>query len=193
MNAPVEFLVCSSCQFENHPYCRFCLSCGLSLEDTRAIARPEASQLSELDPTQEAAPPTPGVQALVRRLAEDLGHRVEESGNGWRIRIELPGDRGQTVFVCFSGTDQDGDNVISFLSLAAPANPAVAHQLLRLNDSFHYGRVAALEVQGKQVYGVVARQLASTADEAEIQKMLQEVARRADSLEERLRGGADDY
>lgn len=193
MEDTIQFLACQHCQFENHSFSRFCLACGLPLEGAAALVRSPGAGLEGLDPTLGAAPPTRKVQDFVRGIAEGLGLEVSPAGNGWKIGVALPGNRSQRVFVHFSGVDAEGDEVISFVSLAAPANPVHAFPLLRLNETFHYCRVAVLEVQGQQVYGVMAKQLAATADDAEVQKMLLEVARQADALEDRLTGGADHY
>lgn len=184
-----EILRCPGCEFENHPSCRFCIGCGAGLEEVAPdVVEPES--VAELEPEGEAPA---DARELLKTIVDGAGFEAEESKSGYKVRVPLDGGRSQKVHVMFSGKDDDGEDVVSFLSLAAPATSSHAMAMLRLNARFTYAKVAVVTIGGKEVYGVLGNQLASTADEAEVKKILLDVARRADALEEKLMAGKDSF
>lgn len=183
---------CPGCGFENHPSCRFCIGCGAGIEAVE-VSVLDPDPMPEGDPEGAGAAPREEVRALVARLVEGSGFPAEGSDRGWKVTVPVPGDRTQTVHVLYGGQDEDGDEVVRFLTVCAPYDARHAGALLELNASLPHCAVAVVKVKGRDAYGVVAHQLAATADEAEITKRLVQVATRGDSIEAKLRGGKDSF
>lgn len=176
--------VCGACKFENTSGTRFCIQCGMTLQ-------PAGANGDELAPNPNPEIAQAETEALLKRVAHEAGIECRETGAGYRVTISLGGDRKQRVHVTFNGRDEDGHDIISFLSVCGEFDPKHAENLLRVNNKMLFGAFAIRTIKGKDYYVVTANQLAHTADLDEIKKTLFEVARRADGVEERIGGGKD--
>ena len=127
-----ELLICPHCQYENIVLtCGFCLQCG---EDVSA---------APLIPQLRAEASTPGCSAagfedttlsqLITQAAAKLKASHTEIDRGWRLTIRVGGGRKQTVHVLRGGEDE-GLELVAFLSLCGPARPDLAMKLLEWNS-----------------------------------------------------------
>lgn len=175
--------ICPACKFENAAATRFCIQCGLSVE-------PDATA-ADLTPNPSPEVMRAETEALLKRVAHESGEKCETTQAGIRVTVSLGGDRRQRVHVTFNGRDDDGHDIISFLSICGEYDAKHTEKLMRMNAKMPYGAFAVRTIKGKEYFVVTANQIASTADIAEVRKLLFEVARRADGIEEKLSGGKD--
>jgi len=182
-----ETVKCSNCGFENHSSCRFCIQCGKGLKGAAA----PSPKSPEPEPHESPEVPKPGTEDLLKRVAKESGYEHEPRRDGWKVLVPLGQDRRQKVYVMFNGHDDDGEDIVSFLSICGEATDRHAMTLLRFNSRIPYGAFAVKTIQGKEYFVATANQLASTADPQEIGKLLFEVARRADAIERQIGGGQD--
>ena len=177
--------VCNACKFENTAGTRFCIQCGLTL----APAAGDAAD--ELAPNPNPEMMQAETEALLKRVVHESGLDCKETVSGFRVTVSLGGDRKQRVHVTFNGRDDDGHDIISFISICGEYDSKHTEGLMRANAKMLYGAFAVRTIKGKDYFVVTANQLAETADLQEIRKILFEVARRADGVEERIGGGGD--
>lgn len=184
---PAATTNCPSCDFENHSTSRFCIGCGTKLPASE-VAEPQ----SPGGPAVPVASPEPqgeSTKRLLQRIAEESGFASQERQGGLTLQVPLPGDRKQTVHVLFDGKDDDGHEVLTFLSVCGKADAAYDRVLLESNNRITYCAFAVRKIQGKTYFVVTASQLVATADLQELRKVIDAVARRADRLEATLGGG----
>ncbi len=181
--------MCSGCYFDNHPGTRFCVKCGRSL--TKPSGAQPIGASDDPEPHESPEVPLQATEDLLKRVVRESGYESRKTKAGYRVVVPLGEQRKQKVHVLFSGHDDDGHDIISFISICAPASDRHASALLRLNNKLTYGAFAAKTIQGKEYFVVTANQLAVTADAQEIRKQLFEVAKRADAVENLLTRGKD--
>ncbi len=176
--------VCNACKFENTSGTKFCIQCGLALAA-------DAQGGDELAPNPNPEVMQAETEALLKRVAHESGFDHKETAAGHRITVSLGGDRKQRVHVTFNGHDDEGHDIISFLSICGEFDAKHVESLMRANAKLLYGAFAVRTIKGKDYFVMTSNQLAETADLQEIRKILFEVARRADGVEERISGGKD--
>lgn len=175
--------LCPACKFENAAATRFCIQCGMSMAG-------DAAEIADLTPNPRPELMQAETAALLKRVAHESGYKCVDTKAGIRVTIPI-GERKQRVHVTFNGQDEEGHDIISFISVCGEYNANHNQRLLHLNDRMTFGAFAIKTIKGKEYFVVCANQLAETADLAEIRKMLFEVARHADRIEHRLSGGKD--
>ncbi len=184
--------ICPSCGFANATREFNCGRCDVLLVCAPSrISRSGRSK--ELEPDGSGKTARSGTKALLKRVVAEAGLEYKKTKTGYRVVVPLAGERQQKVHVLFNGHDDDGQDVVSFLSICAPADDRRAMTLLRFNCKLAYAAFAVMPIGGEDHFVVTANQLAATADSEEIRKQLFEVAKRADAVEERLSGGEDTY
>ena len=176
-------VVCPACKFENAAATRFCIQCGMSMAA-------DATEAADLTPNPRPELMQAETAALLRRVAHESGYKCTDTKAGIRVTIPI-GERKQRVHVAFNGQDDEGHDIISFISVCGEYDAKHNQRLLHLNGRMTYGAFAINTIKGKEYFVVCASQLAETADLAEIRKILFEMARCADRIEERLSGGKD--
>ncbi len=184
--------ICPTCKYENGPTAPFCEQCGrmiVLLEREAAIFK----KPHDPEPDKSPAKPRPDTDTTLRNVVTGLGYEHRKTAAGYRVIVPLPDGRRQTVHVLFNGRDDEGHDIISFLSFCGPAMSRHAMDFLRLNSKLKYCAFAIRSVEGTEHVVVTANQLASTADSDEIRKMLFEVAKRADAVEKKLTPGRDTF
>ncbi|MCH2211809.1 MAG: serine/threonine protein kinase [Fuerstiella sp.] len=115
-------------------------------------------------------------------IAECLqrGHRFE-------IRIQLPGGRGQSVFL--ENSDHPaGHRLLLIYSVCCPAEAEFYEQALRLNAKVLHGGLAIREVEGLPYFVMVDTYPRATVDGEEIRRSVVEVGLQADRIERLLTG-----
>ena len=182
-----EIRKCANCGFENHSSCRFCIQCGRDLA-AKAI-RNEAE--TEPEPNENPELPQNKTLELMQRIAAESGFENEKIAAGWKIKMPMGENRMQMVYVTFNGHDDDGNDLISFISICGEASQVHAMDLLRFNNSLAYGAYAAKTFQGKEYFVLRATQLAATADDEELRNLLTYVGAYADDTERQLYSGGD--
>ncbi len=124
---------------------------------------------------------------LVRRVAQANGWGIEMLSNDlWRITVPLGPLRKQQVRVQFDRRDEQGNPMIRFSSLCAPASEEQAMTFLRYNSQLLYGAFAIEPTEAGEMVGVQANQLAATADPLEVTRTLSAIAWQADQIEQKL-------
>lgn len=185
---PDDIRKCPSCDFENHSSSQFCIQCG---QDLTAEAEEAEEEQTEPEPHERPEMPQDETERMLQRIVEESDFEHEKTRAGWKVAVTMGEDRTQKVYVMFNGKDNDGNDIISFLSVCGRARRDAAMQLLRLNSREPYGAFAVKTIQGKEYFVMVANQLAQTADLKEVQTLLTRVAVRADDIERELSGGKD--
>ncbi|MCB9852350.1 MAG: hypothetical protein H6819_04580 [Phycisphaerales bacterium] len=176
--------LCPACKFENAAATRFCIRCGMSMAD-------DAAEAADLTPNPRPELMRAETAALLRRVAHESGYACVDTKAGIRVTIPIGVERKQRVHVTFSGQDDEGHDMISFITVCGEYDAKHNQRLLHLNDRMMFGAFAIKTIKGKEYFVVCANQLAETADIAEIRKILFGVARSADRIEDRLSGGKD--
>lgn len=179
---------CPACGAESHVTCRFCIHCGKSLP--AGTAAPKRKSTKNVTPPKPTDVPQASTADFLRQVASQAGfEEVKSTSNGLSVRLPTEGDRTQQVHVFFDGKDDQGQDVITFLSICAPVDDRAAMTLLRANSGIFYGSYAVRKIKGQEYFVVTSSQLAPTADSAEIKSIIRSVALRADRLEKKLSGG----
>ena len=177
---------CPSCGLENSPGLPFCQNCGDTLVPFAENGFADGSgSFLELAET--------GTLSVLENIAVRRGYTATAIDDGWLITVPLPDNRHQSVRVVFHGHDDQGRDLIGFLSVCGPWNPKAAERLLRLNARLHYGACALRDIDGQPMVVMCANQLADAADPEELEAVMDEVARWADKVEAALTGGGDTY
>ncbi|MBU0716753.1 MAG: hypothetical protein KJ749_00760 [Planctomycetes bacterium] len=184
--------ICPSCGFANPTQAFNCAQCDILLVCTPSVV--SGSKCSG-DPEPDGSGKTPqaSTKALLKRVVTQAGLEYKKTKTGYRVVVPLGGKRRQKVHVLFNGHDDEGQDVVSFLSICAPADDRRAMTLLRFNSKLAYAAFAVMPIDGEDHFVVTANQLAATADPEEIRKQLFEVAKRADAVEQKLSGGKDTF
>jgi hypothetical protein len=184
--------ICPSCGFANPTRAFNCGRCDILLVCSPSRVS-SSKRPSEPEPDASGKTPQASTKALLKRVVTEAGLEYNKTKTGYRVVVPLGGKRQQKVHVLFNGHDDEGQDVVSFLSICAPADDRRAMTLLRFNSKLAYAAFAVMPIGGEDHFVVTANQLASTADPDEIRKQLFEVAKRADAVEQKLSGGKDIY
>jgi hypothetical protein len=145
------------------------------------------------EPDENSESPRAETEKLLERVVSGAGFEHRRTRAGHVVVVPLADDRRQKVHVLFAGRDDEGHDVVSFLSICGPADDRRAMTLLRFNSKLTYAAFAVRSIKGEDYFVVTANQLAATADAEEIRKTLSEVAKRADAVEKKLSSGKDVY
>ncbi len=184
--------ICPSCGFSNPTRAFNCGRCDVLLVCSPSkVSR--FNRATELGPDGSGKTPRPDTKALLHRVVTEAGLEYKATKTGYRVVVPLGDQRQQKVHVLFNGHDDDGQDVVSFVSICAPVDERRAMTLLRFNSKLAYAAFAIMPIGGEDHFVVTANQLASTADPEELHKQLFEVAKRADAVENRLSGGEDTH
>ncbi len=188
--------VCPECGFANPPQKFNCGQCDVLLVCTPTRVSP-STRSTDLEPDGSSKTPQASTKELLKRVATQAGLEYKTTKNGYRVIVPLSDEREQKVHILFNGHDDEGQDIVSYVSICAqvskPSDDRRAMALLRLNSKLTYAAFAVMSIGGEDHFVVTANQLASTADPDEIRKQLYEVAKSADAVEERLSGGEDTY
>ncbi len=109
------------------------------------------------------------------------------SDNRYRLKLQLPDGRRQTVFVEPSDHSAD-ERLLLIYSTCCPADATFFEAALRLNSVIPHGGLALREIDGREMFVMVDTYPRSTVDVEEIRRSILEVASRADAVEQRLTG-----
>jgi hypothetical protein len=153
------------------------------------VAQGQAQE--EPEPPERPEMPAEGTEEILRKIVEESNYEHSKARAGWKVSIPMGEERAQKVYVMFNGQDDEGNDIISFLSVCGKADEKRAMQLLRFNSRQPYGAFAVKTIQGTEYFVMVANQLAATADPEEVQALLTRVAARADDIERQLGSGGD--
>ncbi len=183
-------VTCASCGQPNSPGIALCMNCGETLD---AAARDAAFRESDNGEADGIPPARPLAEDQLRDIAATLGYTCKSTASGLAINAKLEDGRRQTVHVFMNGRDTAGRDLIGFVSLCGSAEETQALRLLKLNARLPFGSIVWRDIAGQPHIVMQANQLAETADRAELQTLLVEIARQADWLERQLGKGDDRY
>jgi serine/threonine-protein kinase len=128
------------------------------------------------------------IESLLQEAFRDQPHvSWSRQGNGYRLELELPDGRGQTLYVEPS-EHAAADRLLLIYSLCCEAQPEYYEDALRLNGEMAHGGVAIRNVDGRAMFCVVDTYPRTTVDAEEVRKSALEVALRADGVERLLTG-----
>ena len=106
---------------------------------------------------------------------------------GFEIRLQLPGGRGQTVFL-ENSAHPAGERLLLIYSLCCPALPEFYEQALRLNAKVLHGGLSIRDIDGVPWFVMVDTYVRSTVEGEEIRRSAVEVGLQADMIERLLTG-----
>lgn len=135
---------------------------------------------------ESAAPATP--EELVRRCGQYLQVEPTGSGNDYEFKLERPGGRHQGVSLHFGHKDKEGDDLLAVYSPCAPADEKHYEAALRLNLQLPAGALAIQDIEEKPHLVMVDVLLADAVHPRQLAKSIEEIADRADKLEQRITG-----
>jgi serine/threonine-protein kinase len=129
------------------------------------------------------------LESLVQRAFRDHPEiEWRPSLAGFDVRLRLPGNRGQKVFIELS-SPAAAEQHVTIGSLCCEAVPAYYETALRLNSEILHGALAIRQMAGESLFVVLDNYPRSTIDPEEIRRSVIEVAHRADAIEKLLTGG----
>jgi len=137
----------------------------------------------------DLAPAVNDPRNLVRTVIRDAGYQLNEDGDRWQVTVPIGSLRKQVVQVEFGQQDDEGNEIVKYLSVCGPVSADNALQLLRYNARLVHGAFAVSEAGGGEKVVVQANQMAATLDVLEITRVLTAIAWQADRVEEKLLGG----
>ncbi len=108
-------------------------------------------------------------------------------GERYRLVLELPDDRRQTVFVEPS-PHAVAERLLLIYSICCESNPAWFEAALRLNGEMSHGGLAIRDVDGAARFVMLDTYPRATVDAEEVRRSVLEVAHRADAVEKLLTG-----
>ena len=108
---------------------------------------------------------------------------------GFVIRLQLPGGRGQSVFV-ENSEHAAGERLLLIYSICCPASPEFYEQALRLNAQVLHGGLSIRDIDRQPCFVMVDTYPRATVEGEEIRRSAVEVGIQADNIE-RLLTGAD--
>lgn len=189
-----QIRVCPTCNHENGATAPFCEQCGrmiVLLEKEARVFKAPCGPESEPEPDKSTVSPKPDTEETLRNVVTRCGYEHKKTTAGYRVVVPTMNGRSQTVHVLFNGRDDEGRDIISFLSFCGRAKTSHAMEFLRLNIKLTYCAFAVRAAKGPEHVVVTANQLAETADPGEIRKKLSEVAKWADAVEKKITHGRD--
>ncbi|MBN4049819.1 hypothetical protein JYT84_00165 [bacterium AH-315-M10] len=137
-------------------------------------------------------PPLFETESLMGAVSRSLGMPYKKLSRGFMFRVELAGGRTQFVMMNFSGRDEEGSDLIKFLTLCAPVGSGAHNEaLLKANPKLSYGGIGIVRIDDEDLYVLTNTQLVDTADLEELTKSVSYLAAKGDELEAMLTGGQD--
>lgn len=129
------------------------------------------------------------IESLLTEAFQDARETISwtRRGSRYRILLDLPDGRRQTVFVEPSD-DTTADQLLLMYSVCCDANPEYFEQALRLNSEVPHGSLALRDIDGATKFVMVDTYPRATVDVEEVRRSLLEVAFRADAVEKLLTG-----
>ena len=139
-----------------------------------------------LESSGEAGAARLNAAECVRRTGEYLGADPKGSGNSYRFKLSLPGDRTQKVAVFFGREDSAGDEIVVIYSECGPAKSRHYEALLRKNVTIPAGAFAVRDVKGTPTVVMVDTMIASVLTPSVLAKKIENIASLADAVEKSL-------
>jgi hypothetical protein len=128
------------------------------------------------------------LRALVSEITSETLIGTEEIENGFILKVPLPDQRTQKVYITVDRRDADGENLFQIFTVCAQADPELFEFALKMNMELDYGALAIKNIDEKDALVMVHTQLVRTAQPAEIEKSLLTLAEVGDDLERILTG-----
>ena len=176
---------CVSCGQENPASHQFCVQCGrdlVSIDDRE-----------ELQPNPFPNMPDLETLELLNRLASESGYESSATRAGFCLGVLLGEERKQKVHLYYSGTDDDGQDWITLLSVCGPVDTQKGLSLLRMNSKLAAGTFAVQTLQGVDYFVLNEDLLAADASPDRVRQLIAGIAERSDMVEAQLSGGQDIY
>jgi serine/threonine-protein kinase len=124
-------------------------------------------------------------ESLVRESLDGLDCFVQGGRDYYRVLFQLPGDRLQEVYV-EPAEGKRGERLLSVFSVCGPADPRHFEFALRVNAKLTFGSLSIREVNGQPMFVMTRTFARDHVCASEVRSALQEIARRADRIEQQL-------
>ena len=188
-----DSLVCPKCDYENIVLsCGFCLQCGADIAIAEQGGETEAAeQQSSVNPIRQGM--VQHLDRTIRLIARQANYAIRSTDERWRIQVSLSDGRSQNVLLSVGEQDDDGEEMLRFLSMCGAATDKNALPLLKMSGRSPYCAFAVRKVGTQDAFVVTGTLPAGSAGRESIGKMLLSVASRADQVEKRIRTGGDRY
>lgn len=128
------------------------------------------------------------LRALVSEITRDTKIDVTENDDGFILKVPLPGNRSQKVYVSIGRRDADGENLFQIYTVCTEATGELYEFALRMNMELDYGALALQEMYGRDFLVIVDTQLVRTAQPVEVEKSILTLAEVGDDIEKILTG-----
>lgn len=153
-------------------------------EDTPEAWRQWVAQSMELSAGD--SPWSLSDEALMNQSAEGLPAKVSGGDASYGVRVTLPEDRSQQIWVDFSQRDPDGHPIVQLCTPCGKIDPARYESVLKLNMSIPFGAIAIAELENELCFAVVDTYLRSTVHPEDIANSVMSLAHHGDSIEAQL-------
>ncbi len=111
----------------------------------------------------------------------------EGSGNAVKVQLQLPDNRGQTVYL-ENSNHRAGDRLLNIYSICCEAREDFYEDALRLNGVVLHGGLSIKDIDGVPCFVMVDTYPRVTVSAEEIRRSVLEVGSRADDIERLLTG-----
>lgn len=131
---------------------------------------------------------TRDLESLMHEAFDHAPHvRWERDGMKYRLEVNLPESRKQTVFIAHS-EHAFHERLLQIYSVCCPAETHYFPAALRLNSQISHGALALKEIDGTEQFVITCSYPRSTVDGEEIRRSVLEIAAHSDAVELLLTG-----
>jgi hypothetical protein len=125
---------------------------------------------------------------LLQQALKGLDCKINASEKKFRIQFKISAKRQQNVHLRFDREDLEGHQMIAIQSYCGALSPELYGKCLEENGTMAYGAIGLAHLGDQEMFVVSDNQLAETANPQELRAAIEQIARKADSLEELLTG-----
>ncbi len=152
----------------------------------RTQAAPAGTASAESAPVSAATPAE--IEGWIEALARTEGAELRREAGRLSLRLSLPGQRAQTVFIDLNQTDSAGEPLALLYTLCGPPEEWLLTRALELNARLSHAAFALLKRDERRMFILVSRRRRAGLTPEELAKDLRYLASVGDQAEAQLHG-----
>lgn len=125
-------------------------------------------------------------QDLVTEATRDLPAEVTGSGLTYTVKVSLPDNRKQDVWIDLAQKDSDGRPIVQLCTPCGEADPTKYEYALKLNMSITFGAVSLALMENKLYFAMVDSYMRKTIHPQDVAESIMSLAKHGDSIEKTL-------